>query len=87
MGFLDDNPAKQNNQIHGVPVIGTIASITESIEQYNIDEVIMAIPSAPGKVIRQVTNACRSKNVKSSTMPGLYELLGGKVSINRLTRS
>ena len=44
----------------------------------------MAIPSAPGKVIRQVTNACRSKSVKSSTMPGLYELLGGKVSINRL---
>jgi FlaA1/EpsC-like NDP-sugar epimerase len=84
VGFLDDNPAKQNNQIHGVPVIGTTASITESIEQYKIDEVIMAIPSAPGKVIRQVTNACRSKNVKSSTMPGLYELLGGKVSINRL---
>lgn len=84
VGFLDDNPSKQNNQIHGVPVVGNIASILQSIEKYDIDEVIIAIPSAPGSVIRQVTNACRLKGVKSSTMPGLYELLGGKVSINRL---
>jgi FlaA1/EpsC-like NDP-sugar epimerase len=84
VGFLDDNPSKQHNEIHGIPVVGTIASLTQSIDQYGVDEVIMAIPSAPGKVIREVTNVCRSKNVKSSTMPGLYELLGGKVSINRL---
>jgi len=84
VGFLDDNPSKQNNQIHGIPIVGKIASIAQAIEQYDIDEVIIAIPSAPGSVIRQVTNACRLKGVKSSTMPGLYELLGGKVSINRL---
>jgi FlaA1/EpsC-like NDP-sugar epimerase len=84
VGFLDDNPSKQNNQIHGIPIVGKTASIVQSIEQYDIDEVIIAIPSAPGSVIRQVTNACRIKGVKSSTMPGLYELLGGKVSINRL---
>jgi FlaA1/EpsC-like NDP-sugar epimerase len=84
VGFLDDNPAKQNNEIHGIPIVGTTASIPKSIEQYDIDEVIIAIPSAPGSVIRQVTNACRSKSVKFSTMPGIYELLGGKVSINRL---
>jgi FlaA1/EpsC-like NDP-sugar epimerase len=84
VGFLDDNPAKQNNEIHGIPIVGTTANIAKSIEQYAIDEVIIAIPSAPGSVIRQVTNACRNKSVKFSTMPGLYELLGGKVSINRL---
>jgi FlaA1/EpsC-like NDP-sugar epimerase len=84
VGFLDDNPAKQNNEIHGIPIVGTTANIVKSIEQYDIDEVIIAIPSAPGSVIRQVTNACRNKSVKFSTMPGLYELLGGKVSINRL---
>ncbi|MGB8252601.1 MAG: nucleoside-diphosphate sugar epimerase/dehydratase [Anaerolineaceae bacterium] len=84
VGFLDDNPSKQNNQIHGIPIVGNTASITQAIEQHDIDEVIIAIPSAPGSVIRQVTNACRLKGVKSSTMPGLYELLGGKVSINRL---
>jgi FlaA1/EpsC-like NDP-sugar epimerase len=84
VGFLDDNPSKQKNEIHGVPVIGSVSSIAQSIEKYNVDEVIIAIPSAPGSVIRQVTNACRAKGVKSSTMPGLYELLGGKISINRL---
>jgi FlaA1/EpsC-like NDP-sugar epimerase len=84
IGFLDDNPSKQKNEIHGVPVIGAVSSIAQSIEKYNVDEVIIAIPSAPGSVIRQVTNACRAKGVKSSTMPGLYELLGGKISINRL---
>ncbi|MBN2257846.1 MAG: polysaccharide biosynthesis protein, partial [Anaerolineaceae bacterium] len=84
VGFLDDNPSKQNNEIHGVPVIGKVTSITHIIDQYGIDEVIIAIPSAPGSVIRHVTNACRVKGIKSSTMPGLYELLGGKISINRL---
>jgi FlaA1/EpsC-like NDP-sugar epimerase len=84
VGFLDDNPSKHNNEIHGVPVVGTTASIAKSIEKYDINEVIIAIPSASGNVIRQVTNACRSRSVKSSTIPGLYELLGGKVSINRL---
>jgi FlaA1/EpsC-like NDP-sugar epimerase len=82
--FLDDDPNKQHQQIHGVPVTGTLADLPRILAQWHIDEVIIAIPSAHGRVIRRVTEDCRQQGVQSRTMPGLYELLGGKVSVNRL---
>jgi FlaA1/EpsC-like NDP-sugar epimerase len=82
--FLDDNQAKFKQQIHGIPVEGTLADIGKVLEHKKIDEVIIAIPSAGGKIIRMVADVCRLKGISFRTMPGLYELLGGKVSINRL---
>jgi len=84
MGFLDDDPEKQAFHIHGIPVIGKLADLEAQIDQKQVDEVIIAIPSAPGRVIRQVADACRRKGVPFRTMPGIYELLGGMVSVNRL---
>lgn len=82
--FVDDNPSKQKQQIHGIPVAGTLADIGKVIEHKKIDEVVIAIPSAGGKIIRMVADVCRLKGISFRTMPGLYELLGGKVSVNRL---
>ncbi len=84
VGFLDDNPAKLNQQIYGVPVIGTVNDLSKVLDQYKIDEVIIAIPSAPGRVVRLVADICRVKNISFRTMPGIYELLGGTVSVSRL---
>ena len=84
IGFLDDNPDKFKQQIHGVPVIGKLRDIARIIESRTINEVIIAIPSAPGNVIRAVSDACRRNHITFRTMPGLYELLGGKVSVSRL---
>ncbi len=84
IGFLDDDPAKQNHQIYGVSVIGKVDKIATVLENQQVDEVVIAIPSAPGKIIRLVNDACRQKGIPSRTMPGIYELLGGKVSVNRL---
>ncbi len=84
IGFLDDNPDKYKQQIHGVPVIGKLRDIARIIESRTINEVIIAIPSAPGNVIRAVSDACRRNHITFRTMPGLYELLGGKVSVSRL---
>jgi FlaA1/EpsC-like NDP-sugar epimerase len=84
VGFLDDNPAKQNQQIYGVPVIGTLTDLSVILERRTIDEVIIAIPSAPGRVVRLVANICRAKGTPFRTMPGIYELIGGIVSISRL---
>lgn len=84
VGFLDDDPDKQNQQIHGVPVIGTLNDLSRTLMLKRIDEVVIAIPSAPGRVIRQVTEVCSQRGVPFRTMPGLYELIGGKVSVNRL---
>ena len=84
VGFLDDNPEKKGKTIHGVPVFGEIKNLPKILSLRHIDEVIIAIPSASGKTIREIADLCRKRNIAYRTMPGLYELLGGMVSISRL---
>lgn len=84
VGFLDDNPTKLKQQIHGVPIVGTIPDLTRVLDRLHVNEVIIAIPSAPGRIVRMVADVARLKGVPFRTMPGIYELLGGKVSVSRL---
>ncbi len=84
VAFLDDDPAKQRQEIYGVPVIGRIRDLDAALDNQRIDEVIIAIPSAPGRVVRRVSDVCRLKGVPSRTMPGIFELIGGKISVSRL---
>lgn len=84
VGFLDDNPTKLKQQIHGVPIVGTVSDLTRVLDRLHVDEVIIAIPSAPGRVVRTVADVARLKGVPFRTMPGIYELIGGKVSVSRL---
>ncbi|MCK6539397.1 MAG: polysaccharide biosynthesis protein, partial [Anaerolineales bacterium] len=84
IGFLDDDPAKQKHSIHGVMVIGVVNDLETAIDLHRIDEVIIAIPSAPGQLVRMVNDVCRLKGIPSRTMPGIYELIGGRVSVSRL---
>ncbi len=84
VGFLDDNPVKIKQQIHGIPVVGALSDIGRVLDHKHVEEVIIAIPSAGGKVIRMVADVCRLKGIPFRTMPGIYELLGGKVSVSRL---
>ena len=84
VGFLDDDPAKQKHSIHGVTVIGMVNDLTSVIDLHRVDEVIIAIPSEPGQLVRMINDVCRLKGIVSRTMPGMYELIGGKVSVNRL---
>jgi len=84
VGFLDDNPSKLKQQIHGVPIIGTVSDLTRTLDRLHVNEVIIAIPSAPGRVVRMVADVARLKGIPFRTMPGIYELLGGKVSVSRL---
>jgi FlaA1/EpsC-like NDP-sugar epimerase len=84
VGFLDDDPAKQRHTIYGVTVIGKVDDLPSMIDLHKVDIVIIAIPSAPGQLVRTVNDVCRVKGIPSRTVPGVYELVGGKVSINRL---
>ena len=84
IGFLDDSKEKQQQQLMGIPVIGTIEDLKKVLSHQHVDEVIIAIPSAPGRVVRLVADGCRQRGIPFRTMPGIYELLGGKVNLNRL---
>lgn len=82
--FVDDDPGKQKQRIHDVPVEGTLEDLGRVLDIWFIQEVIIAIPSAPGGIVRQVIDICREKDVPFRTMPGIYELIGGKINVGRL---
>ena len=84
IGFLDDDPAKQKQTIHGISVIGKVDDLPSLIDLHKVDVVILALPSAPGQLVRTVNDVCRVQGIPSRTVPGIHELIGGKVSINRL---
>jgi len=82
--FLDDDKTKQKSQIHSVPVVGQLKDLSRVIKARRIQEVVIAIPTAPGDVVRQVADVCRQEKINFRTMPGMYELIGGRVSVSRL---
>ncbi len=84
VAYLDDDAEKQGQRLHGVPVVGKLEDLAEQAKLLHAEEVIMAIPSAPGSVLRKVTEHSRRADIAFRTMPGIYELIGGKVSVSRL---
>ncbi len=84
IGFVDDDPAKIGTIIHGVQVLGRIADIPDIARKYDIEEVIIAMPTAPGSLIRDVVQLCEDSELSVKTLPGIFELISGEVSVNRL---
>ncbi|MEZ4864509.1 MAG: nucleoside-diphosphate sugar epimerase/dehydratase [Caldilineaceae bacterium] len=84
IGFIDDDPAKQGMQLYGIPVLGTRRQLAKILRTHKIERVLIAMPSAPGAVLRDIVAICRRVGVATQTMPGLHELVNGSVSINRL---
>lgn len=84
LAFLDDDPDKQGQRLHGIPVAGMLKDLPVQAAALHAEEIIMAIPSAPGSVLRQAAELSRQAGIPYRTMPGLYELIGGKVSVSRL---
>ncbi|TDO94159.1 FlaA1/EpsC-like NDP-sugar epimerase [Halanaerobium saccharolyticum] len=84
VGLVDDDPAKQSLEIHGNRVLGKTSKIPQLIEEYDVDEVIIAIPSADGKTIKRFYELSNKKEVKVEIVPGVYEILKGDVSLNQI---
>ncbi len=84
VAFVDDNPAKLGKQIYEVPVLGNTKSLGSIVRKKRIDEVIIAMPTAPGETVRGVVESCQALGLRSRTIPGVFELLDGKVSVSRL---
>ncbi|MFH1634435.1 MAG: hypothetical protein ABIG63_10585 [Chloroflexota bacterium] len=86
LAFVDDNLEKIGATIHGVRVLGSLEKIPALVDAdaYHIQEVIIAMPTASGSIIRKVVRACDAAGVSSKILPGVYELLSGDVSVKRL---
>lgn len=84
VGFLDDAVSKWNQRVFGIPVLGRTSQIPVLVRKYQIDELIIAMPSQSGDVIRRIVETATGCGVTYRTMPNFYDLLSGKVSINQL---
>jgi FlaA1/EpsC-like NDP-sugar epimerase len=84
VGFLDDDRVKAHKHIYGLKVLGRISEIGEVAEAKRVDEVVIAIPTAGGRTVRDVVERCQALGLTSRVVPGIYELLDGHVSVNRL---
>lgn len=84
IGFVDDDQEKIGKRIHNRTVFGSIKEINDVLEKEQINTVIIAIPTASGKQIKRIVDNIKNKKVKIKTLPGLYELVDGKVSVSRI---
>jgi FlaA1/EpsC-like NDP-sugar epimerase len=84
VGLVDDNPTKIGMRIHGVEVLGRSKDIPALVKEMKASEVIIALPTASGEKIRKIVSICQKAKVKSKTLPPIYELIDGKVSINSI---
>lgn len=84
VAFVDDNPAKLHLRIRRLPVAGNRDSIPKLVRSLHIRKVIIAMPTAPGWVIREVVDLCQEIGVQTLTLPGIHEILNGQVSVGRV---
>jgi len=84
VGFIDDDRGKQGQQILGLPILGARGDLFYLADRHAIEEVIIAMPSAPGRVVREIVNTCRELDVAVKTLPGISELIDGRVTVNSI---
>ncbi|MFA9432259.1 polysaccharide biosynthesis protein [Egicoccus sp. AB-alg2] len=83
VGFVDDDPLKRGRRIVGLDVLGGSEDLPDLVERYRIDDVVISIASASGPVMRELIERCERAGRRPLIVPGLYEIVGGKVSLNR----
>src|ERR687891_67324 len=86
VGFVDDDPRKQGMRIAGIKVLGGTPDLPRVLDGVQPDEVIIAIPSAPGTLRQQVVTACRERGIPVRTLPTTFELLSGGMNLMRQVR-
>ena len=84
VGFIDDDPEKQSMKIHGIPVLGDHYCLKKILIDYAIDEVIIAMPTASKKVVREIVDCCKKAQVTVKTLPGVYDILNGNIQMKKL---
>ncbi len=84
VGLIDDDPRKRRLRVQGTRVRGTRHDLSRVLREIHVDEVIIAMPSAPGLVRQEIVQVCRAAGVPCTTLPGLPELITGEVTVSQL---
>ena len=84
VGYLDDDPSKSGTLVGGASVFGRIEDLVLVVEKHEVDEIIIAIPSASGRTVRDVVRLCEEAGRPFKIVPGVWEILVGDVTINQI---
>ena len=84
VGFVDDDPGKCSQMIFGMRILGKRNELAELVRRYGVDEIVIAIPSAGGALLRETLHLCKALGCAVRTVPGIYELIDGKVTVSQL---
>ncbi|MFP3937577.1 MAG: polysaccharide biosynthesis protein [Phycisphaerae bacterium] len=84
VGLVDDDPAKQGIFIHGVPVLGATEDIASICREKEVEEIIIAMPSATRKELKRVVDLCAGTQLKFQSLPGVGDLIDGRVTVNQI---
>lgn len=84
VGFLDDDARKHGCSMHGVPVLGSVPELPKIVEKHDVQEIFIAIPSATGSQMRRTLEICKNGDVPYKTLPGIGDIMEGRVSIKAL---
>ncbi|WP_416326317.1 polysaccharide biosynthesis protein [[Eubacterium] hominis] len=82
--FIDDDSTKWNRSIHDIPVVGGRDAIVEAVKKYEIQEILIAMPSVSRKEMAEVLNICKQTKCKLMKLPGMYQFVNGDITITKL---
>lgn len=84
--MIDDNPNKWGRYMDGIPVVGGRDSIFESVDKYGIDKILVALPAAGNEQRREILNICKETGCEIKSLPGIYQLTNGEVSLSKMKK-
>ena len=86
VGFVDDDPAKKGERIHGIKVLGKTGDLPWIIGKHDVSQILIAIPTATGKQMQKIINLCVESRVEFKTLPALGDIINGRVSLGLMRR-
>ncbi len=86
IGFVDDDPGKQGTRLLGLPVLGTREDIPRLVKEYDVAEIVIAMPSVKGRIVREIVGICRGTSAKLRILPGIYDILEGRIKVDLIRR-
>ncbi len=84
VGFIDDDPEKQQQQILGCSVLGDRTAIPHIVDTYRVEEIVIAMPSVERKTIREIVAICQETKADVKILPGVFDLFEGNVTVNQI---
>jgi FlaA1/EpsC-like NDP-sugar epimerase len=84
VGFLDDDPVKHGSVVHGLKVLGAIKDVARFATLTGAEQAIITISNAPGAAVRKISELCQEAGLPTKIIPGLYQIVGGKLNLTRL---